>query len=79
MLVVRVRSREEIVPFLFGGRVFDHGAAKRILLLPSVSLESALGAPPKRLRWVDAPVQTFVELLTERYARESLRAAAHPV
>jgi hypothetical protein len=31
------------------------------------------------LRWVDAPVQTFVELLTERFARESLRAAAHLV
>jgi len=31
------------------------------------------------LRWVDAPVQTFVELLTERFARESLRAAAQPV
>jgi arsenate reductase len=27
-------------------------------------------------RWVDAPVQTFVELLAERFARESLRAAA---
>ncbi len=30
-------------------------------------------------RWVDAPVQSFVDLLTERFARESLRAAAHPV
>ena len=28
-------------------------------------------------RWVDAPVQTYVELLTERFARESLRAAAN--
>jgi hypothetical protein len=27
--------------------------------------------------WVDAPVQTFVALLAERFARESLRAAAH--
>jgi hypothetical protein len=27
-------------------------------------------------RWVDAPVQTFVGLLSERFARESLRAAA---
>jgi hypothetical protein len=42
MLVVRVRPREKIVPFLFGGRVFDHDAAKRILLLPSMSLEPML-------------------------------------
>jgi hypothetical protein len=28
-------------------------------------------------RWVNAPVQTFVDLLTERFARESLRAAAN--
>lgn len=28
-------------------------------------------------RWVDAPVQTFVELLAERFAREHLRAEAH--
>jgi arsenate reductase len=28
-------------------------------------------------RWVDAPVQTFVELLAERFARERLLAAAH--
>ena len=27
-------------------------------------------------RWADAPVQAFVELLAERFARESLRAAA---
>ena len=30
-----------------------------------------------RNRWVNAPVQTFVELLAERFTRERLRAAAH--
>lgn len=28
-------------------------------------------------RWADAPVQMYVGLLSERFARESLRAAAH--
>ena len=28
-------------------------------------------------QWADAPVQTYVGLLSERYARERLRAAAH--
>jgi hypothetical protein len=27
-------------------------------------------------RWADSPVQMYVELLSERFARESLRAAA---
>jgi hypothetical protein len=58
----------------------EHGAEERLVaeFADTFSRETVLEClKDTAKRWVDAPVQTFVELLSERFARESLRAAAN--